>query len=144
MVTLLDEPLLTVTLSRDDFDCIPGSVYIYSGTSEQRSAISEEWSQRQLERDVTFIEVTGQGYLQEVSIETAGTSAKVMLSSTSQTSAVVDSVPGAAIYLDVTGLGHHVTAPFLRAAVARGGEIYVVYTEPGSYRPSRHPQRVRH
>lgn len=141
MATQLDELLLTVALERDQFDCTEGALYIYSGTSEQRSAISDDWSARQLARGVTFVEVTDQAHLQRVVIDIGGNSQTLMLNSASQTAAAIETVPGAAVYLDITGLSHHVTAPFLRAAVTRGGDIHVVYMEPGSYRPSRHPQR---
>lgn len=141
MATRLDEPLLTVTVDRDQFDCTEGSVYIYGGTSEQRSAISDDWSARQLARGATFVEVTDQAHLERATIDIGGNCQPLMLNSGSQTAAVIETVPGAAVYLDITGLSHHVTAPLLRAAVTRGGEMYVVYMEPGSYRSSRHPQR---
>ncbi len=141
MATLLDEPLLSLTLDRDDFDCDVGSVYIYSGSPEQRAAISEGWTERQLERTVTFVEVVDQSDLVSASFRVNGHDDTLMLASANQAAALVDTVPGAPLYLDITGLSHHVTAPLLRAAVARGGTVYVVYMEPHSYRPSRHPQR---
>ena len=43
------------------------------------------------------------------------------------------------IYLDITGLSHHVWAPLLRAAVASCKQVYVVYVEPRTYTFSRTP-----
>jgi hypothetical protein len=141
MATRLDEPLLTVTLERDQFDCVEGAVYIYGSTNEQRSAVSDDWSARQLDRGVTFVEVVDQLQPQEASLCVNGITQTLMLTSSSQTMAAVDTVHGAPVYIDITGLSHHVTAPLLRAAVKRRGPLHVVYMEPGSYRPSQHPQR---
>lgn len=141
MATRLDEPLLTVTVDREQFDCAGAALYIYGSTSEQRSAISDDWTARQLARGVTFLEVTDQSHLERATIEVDGNAKTLVLNSSVQTAAAIETVPGAPVYLDITGLSHHVTAPLLRAAVSRGGEIHVVYMEPGSYRASQHPQR---
>ena len=43
------------------------------------------------------------------------------------------------IYLDITGLGHRIWAPLLRAAVEEGSEVTVVYAEPETYARSTSP-----
>ena len=42
-------------------------------------------------------------------------------------------------YIDVTGLPHHVWAPFLRVFKQRSELVYCVYVEPGDYRLSEKP-----
>lgn len=42
-----------------------------------------------------------------------------------------------AIYLDISGLAHHVWAPMLRAAFACADRVYVAYAEPKDYK--KHP-----
>jgi hypothetical protein len=44
-----------------------------------------------------------------------------------------------ALFLDITGLAHHVWAPLLKAALATGRQVSVVYTEPFDYTFSKAP-----
>ena len=48
-----------------------------------------------------------------------------------------------AIYLDITGLEHHVWAPLLRGMYVGTTRSYCVYAEPGDYRFSNEPTEVR-
>ena len=43
------------------------------------------------------------------------------------------------IYLDITGLSHHVWAPLLRSIRSRGERAFCVYVEPGDYQFSSAP-----
>jgi len=47
---------------------------------------------------------------------------------------------GKTIYLDITGLSHHVWAPLLKIALASCNEVKAVYVEPTSYRYSATPK----
>ena len=48
-----------------------------------------------------------------------------------------------AIYLDVTGLEHHVWSPLLRGMYVGTTQSYCVYAEPGDYRFSEQPTEAR-
>src|SRR5581483_9450631 len=52
----------------------------------------------------------------------------------SQLAELLNSLSGAALYLDITGLGHHVWAPILRVAMAQDRVVRAVYVEPDQYR----------
>src|SRR5205823_2858744 len=45
---------------------------------------------------------------------------------------ILDALPDE-IYLDITGLAHHVWAPLLRAGLDAGKRVWAVYVEPGEY-----------
>jgi hypothetical protein len=53
--------------------------------------------------------------------------------------ALMDALPGSSIYLDITGLSHHVWAPLLRVALTTGKLVRAVYVEPAEYRFSETP-----
>jgi hypothetical protein len=63
-----------------------------------------------------------------------GADVEVLLRSTRALAKFAARHAGSPLYLDITGLGHHVWAPILRAALRTGRDVRVVYVEPESYK----------
>ena len=54
---------------------------------------------------------------------------------------LLDGLRGDPIYIDITGLSHHVWAPLIRCSLESGRRAKVVYVEPAEYRYSGNPMR---
>jgi hypothetical protein len=52
----------------------------------------------------------------------------------------ISSLDNRPIYLDITGLSHHVWMPLLRIILENNKEVHCIYTEPGRYTPSTNPR----
>jgi hypothetical protein len=109
---------------------------VFGTSGEDRSAHSKEWDAKAT--GVDFVRIT----IQESSsftIETDGGSLRFALRSAEQLRRFIESFSGRHIYLDITGLGHHIWAPIIRTCLARGESVSAVYVEPGEYRFSATP-----
>jgi hypothetical protein len=136
MAAVRDEPLLTTTTTVAAFVPEPGSAYLFGTSVEERSAHSAEWERRA--SAVEFARVTDQqpaGFTAEV----GGSSTTVPLRSKEQLLRFCAAIRSDIVYLDITGLGHHVWAPLLRALLTTKARVLGVYVEPGDYRPSPTP-----
>jgi hypothetical protein len=132
-----DRPVLTeIYSSIDRFIPQVGSAYIFGTSVEERSAHSEEWDARAAEVD--FIRITQQEP-NSFTVERSGANEQVGLRSSEQLKQLIDSLGDKRIYLDITGLSHHVWAPLLRTSLAAGKELSAVYVEPSDYRFSNTP-----
>lgn len=72
----------------------------------------------------------------------AGKRMRASLRSVADLSGLLDAVSHKAVYLDITGLPHHVWAPLVRSIRMRHEPSFVVYVEPGDYRFSASPTDV--
>ncbi len=89
--------------------------------------------------NVEFIDVTAEGEW-DISVRWPDTSeSSVSLRSTAQLTEMLSKFASADLFLDITGLSHHVWAPMLRAALLAGKHVWVVYVEPGEYTFSTAP-----
>jgi len=132
-----DRPLLTDSYSKvDDFIPEGGSAYL-SGTSvEQRSEHAQAWESRAT--DVEFVRVIEQNTT-NFTVSLKGQDLRVSLRSESQLQNFLRNVDQSTLYIDITGLGHHVWAPLLRAALHVGKLVKAVYVEPSGYRFNPNP-----
>jgi hypothetical protein len=133
----IDEPLFT-TIKQDASQLRPqsGSLYI-SGTSvEERSLHTTKWEANC--PDVVFAHLQAQDRA-VASLLIGDTLTTFRLRSAKEINAFLSNQHYIAVYLDVTGLPHHVWAPLLRALRSRSEPAYVVYIEPGEYRFSSAP-----
>jgi hypothetical protein len=111
------------------------SVYLYGQSAEERSSHVLDWRDRA--RDVDFVRITE---ADEMSIQVQGSADRVALRSDIQLERLCGSNAKATrIYIDITGLPHHVWAPIVRSAIAIRKHTAVVYVEPGSYTKSAVP-----
>jgi hypothetical protein len=136
----VDEPIFTTVLPAvDAFRPLAGSLYITGESPEQRSTHTGTWQSRC--PDVTFLLVTTNDSA-TMSVDLAGISTTINLRSAASVRALLDQGAHSAIYLDITGLPHHVWAPLLRAIRSRAEPSFAVYVEPGDYRFSASPTDV--
>lgn len=131
MKTIQDKPLLTDTYSTvAEFIPNRDSVYIYGLSGEERSDLTREWTIKPPE--IKFVLVSHQSFF-SITLEIDGTPRKVSLRSAAQLHALIDEIRGETIYIDITGLSHHVWAPLLKASLRPGNRVVVVYVEPLDY-----------
>ena len=136
MALMHDRPLFTTAYrgGLGSFTPNSGSAYFY-GTFEQRSLHEAEWESGAL--GVTFIRIEEQGLH---SIGVGDGARTVGLRDLDALKTFVRGFGCQAIYLDITGLSHHVWAPLLRAAWEASLDISCVYVEPQDYRFSALPR----
>jgi hypothetical protein len=132
-----ERPLLTDVFERaSDFQPRPASAFVYGTSPEERSESGHAWLGSGL--DVTVGRVVGQDQT-TLTIDVAGTTKILPLRSQSQLSEFLRGLGRGSIYLDITGLAHHIWAPLLRAAFAVGLSVKAVYVEPAEYKFSATP-----
>ena len=129
---LENRPLYTRTLDEwEDLSLNRNSVYLWGRSCEPRSKHPPEWEAR--ESSTRFVKVLPQ---KGMAFETEGAFAStVQLRSATQMKEFIREV-GEDLYLNITGLPHHVWAPILKRAIELGVNVHAVYAEPFGYLPS--------
>lgn len=138
-----DEPLLTNTVRQSEFAVPDGSLYIFGSSSEQRAAISSSWHAEAVGRGVVFVEATEAEGRSAVDIDSTAGKHRIGLRSPDALFAALDVGAAGRIYLDITGLAHHIWASLLIAIMRAGADrhLTVIYVEPAEYTPSADPIR---
>ena len=147
MPNLLEQPLLT-TLYEDweSFELEPGSTFIHGTSAEERSVHPPTWEEAA--NGVNFISFssfensTGNTTARDFSRCTAemdDSQIELQLRSENQLRDFFLKIKSKIIYLDITGLAHHVWAPLLKAVILASKQVHVVYVEPRTYTFSRTP-----
>lgn len=137
-MALSEEPSLTDLYERAEaFRPRANSAYLFGESAEARSRHLDAW--RASARSVRFVRVTAEADTAFSAEVTNGKPRTVCLRSTSQLAQLWSDVAARTVYIDVTGLSHHVWAPLLRAALSCVSEVLVVYVEPGQYSFSAAP-----
>jgi hypothetical protein len=132
-----NRPLFTDSYdSPDEFSPEPGSAYIY-GIFEERSKHIERW--RSTARDVRFIQLTERS-LFEASTDVDAVP-NIVLRNKDYFQRLFASIGRTTIYVDITGLGHHVWAPLVRTALEYSLRLRAVYVEPADYHYSPSPRQ---
>ena len=137
MAHRITEPVFTSILDSVSKLRLPdGSLYITGVSVEERSRHTATWETTC--REVTFARLVSEDATTMVfSIE--GEEKNIALRSRKEMSEFLDSWPFEAVYLDITGLPHHVWAPILRCIRSREEASYCIYVEPGDYQFSAAP-----
>ena len=112
------------------------SLYITGLSVEERSHHTERWEANCV--DVQFARLMGEDDF-SATFRIGGEECKFALRNSSAISAFLDTLKFESLYLDITGLPHHVWAPLLRVIRTREESIYCVYVEPGDYQFSAAP-----
>ena len=137
MPSPIDKPLLTRLFNGwDSFELEPGSTYIHGTSVEERSIHPAAWEESA--NDVTFVrfsslENTPSRDFSRCTVEMDGVARTLHLRGGDQLRAFFLTIKSKIVYLDITGLPHHVWAPLLRAVVATPKQVSAVYVEPRSY-----------
>lgn len=132
MASLEKRPLYTRTLvGWDELSLDQNSAYLWGSSYEPRSNHPQAWEAR--ESGAKFVKVLPQSGM---SFETEGAiTGSVPLRSAIQMEAFIREI-GEDLYLNITGLPHHVWAPILKSAIELRVNVHVVYAEPFGYLPS--------
>lgn len=135
---LPNEPVFTSVL--DDVAALrpkPGSLYITGVSVEERSEHTASWEAGS--KDVVFARLIGSN-ASMARLATDHGEYDIQLRDAASIVHFLEARQYSAIYLDITGLPHHIWAPILRAIRSRAQEsAFCVYVEPGDYRFSPAP-----
>jgi hypothetical protein len=131
----INEPLLTRIFDlRTSFLPEQESIYLFGVSAEGRSHLPEEWKAGQ---SCEFVEIKESISLH---INVDGVGPDIPLRSDAAMTSFLDPFRTKKIYLDITGLSHHVWAPILRSAILSAITVDAVYVEPAAYRFSDVPR----
>ena len=147
MPSQLEQPLLTRLYEDwDSFSLEPGATFIHGTSVEERSVHPPAWEKAA--NGVNFVSFRsfenspGKSSERDFSncmADFGSSETKLALRSGNQLRDFFANIGSNTIYIDITGLGHHVWAPLLTAAIRASKEVYAVYVEPRSYRFSPTP-----
>jgi len=98
--------------------------------------LPQEWIDKF--ESTVFVRIVEQG-LSSFSVEIKGEKKSLSLRSGNQIDVFLGAITTKELYLDITGLSHHVWAALLRRALIVGMKIHVVYAEPREYKFSATP-----
>jgi hypothetical protein len=116
-------------------DLDPNSKYIFLGAPGEERASAPLWNCALASRAVNCLEVVSQ-LERYIEVRASGNTTRRALTSAIDMEAIVGDGP---IYIDISGLAHHVWAPLVRAALLRCPSVKVVYFEPDSYKAHPSP-----
>lgn len=134
-----DEPIFTdVYLTVDEFIPEAKAIYVFGTSVEERSVYSSKWEKNAIANGVQFLKIVDQ-QTASVEVEFQGAKSKIALRSSKQLKVLWSKCSKSVVYLDITGLAHHVWAPMLRSALPHVRELRVVYIEPDDYRFRANP-----
>lgn len=135
METVLSRPSFTQQFDTVDAIIPPAnSSYIY-GVQEQRSSHVASW--KSTASNIHFVEV-----IEEKSpavVLRTNEDIRISLRRKDELSSYIQSIPHQTLYLDITGLSHHVWAPIVAVSLEIKRDVKVVYVEPVTYRYSANP-----
>jgi hypothetical protein len=115
-------------MTASEFTPIAGSGYLFSTGGEERAEHVEVWRGS---TDVVLAEVVDEDEA-SITVKIGDKTYDTFLRSHEGVQELLRHLPDA-LYLDITGLPHHVWAPILRAALDTGKSLWGIYVEPGEY-----------
>lgn len=133
MVELRGRPLFTQQFdSAKRIQPPSGATYLY-GLLEERSEHVNSWMQSAT--GVHFEEIVEDDIAPFISVGAQ----RLSLRRRDDLKAYLARLPNDIIYIDMTGLSHHVWAPLVAVALESKKDVRVIYVEPINYRYSDHP-----
>ena len=134
---MLSDPLFTSFANNiGELPFEPGSLYICGHSNEERSRHADDWEGRCA--GVTFAYVVSDDHFR-ATVTIGNQRTTVLLRSESELEQILTRQSYSVVYLDITGLDHHIWVPFLRAIRIKALRGYGLYAEPGDYRFSSSP-----
>tara|TARA_Y100000815_G_scaffold256389_1_gene263983 strand:- start:1687 stop:2640 length:954 start_codon:yes stop_codon:yes gene_type:complete len=116
---------------------IPDSAVLIHGTLEERSEVDSEWIGR-FSRDYVAHVIENDG-LSSIEVLGYGTGT-IRLRVRQELDAFASKMAGRQVYLDITGLSHHVWMPVLRSLLESSVDVLCMYVEPDSYKFNPNPR----
>ena len=115
MGIIRERPLFTDTYANfDDFLIENESTYVFGTSVEERSSHLEKWEGKR--RNLIFASILDQES-NSISVEIEGDSKALSLRSGEQLRNMWNGLKYKTVYLDITGLSHHIWAPLLKASL---------------------------
>jgi hypothetical protein len=137
MPTILDRPIFTETFPAfEGFRPTKYSTYVFGTSVEDRSAHSAVWGEAA--KDVNFVKVIEQGDTTCV-LAIGNETISLPLRNRTLLNEIWKRLSPAPLYIDITGLSHHIWAPLIKSAIELEVTLRVVYVEPEGYRFSNSP-----
>lgn len=134
--TELRAPPRSVFSSRELVPLEHDSVLIF-GDGEERSQLPKLWKEHfQSERLIQVREASDFGQV-SFDIEAGRV---LSLRKDHEIKSLLSELPPGSVYLDITGLSHHVWIPLLRFLIDLTREVKVLYSEPGIYQANPNPR----
>ena len=134
---MLTEPTFTsFAANLGDISLVAGSLYICGHSTEERTHHTQGWEQ--LRSHVTFAYVRAESTF-SAAFTIGGRSESVALRSERELNRFLVEPKYSAIYIDITGIEHHIWVPVLRVIRRNMLCAYGLYVEPGDYQFSSSP-----
>ena len=147
MLNLIEKPLLTNLYDGwASFELEPESTYVHSTSVEERSIHPIKWEESA--KDVIFARVSSLENAPDRDFsrcitEINGIVRILQLRSSNELYSFFAEIKSKKVYVDITGIPHHVWAPLLVSAIGAGKSVSVVYVEPRSYTFSSSPTEAK-
>lgn len=126
-----NRPLFTDTYaSVDTFTPDNGSMYIFGASPEERSAHLDKWEAKV--DDIQFVRILEQNTYDFCAVINSE-KITVTLRDENKLKSIFTQFYNKKIYIDITGLSHHVWAPLLKTALNLCATVMAVYVEPARY-----------
>jgi hypothetical protein len=127
---------LAVTFSEPDVGSVKEkSNYVFSTIGTEARAQIPLWEEVKKTSRGRCVEIAGQD---ERAIEVVIEERRLSVSLT-DADRLDELVGSGTVYIDISGLAHHVWAPLIRASLRCSAEVFAVYVEPKIYRSHRSP-----
>ena len=128
-----DLPRLTHTVVASLFRPTPGACYIFGRSAEGRSGHLDSWQPNAV--DIDFVEIDEDDDPSSFGIARGAVQRTIRLRSEAEMESGFEFVADRDVYLDITGLSHHIWAPVLRSVLLTQNprSVTAIYAEPGAY-----------
>lgn len=126
-----NRPLFTDTHTNiGDFIPDHGSIYIFGASPEERSTHLDLWKQKVT--DVKFIQILEQDFY-DFLVSVDSSKVRITLRDEDQLKKFLSQFSNKKVYIDITGLSHHIWAPLLKMTLKLCDSVMAVYVEPSRY-----------
>ena len=116
------------------------SCYIYARSSEARSVHPSLWEQKH--NRCRFIEIVEQQPFR-FSVAIDGSKQDILIRSNASLSDLLSKLGSARLFVNITGLEHHIWASLLRVIIDEARPVSAIYVEPEQYKYSSNPTEGR-
>lgn len=134
--TELRSPPRSIFQSRELVPLERGSLLLF-GEGEERSQLPQLWKDHF--QGSRLLQIREAGEFGQVTFDSESNRV-FSLREGSQIKGVLSRLPNETVYLDITGLSHHVWIPLLRFLLDLNHNVKVLYSEPGAYQANPHPR----
>ncbi|MGV3517682.1 MAG: hypothetical protein ACO1TH_11340 [Luteitalea sp.] len=117
-------------------DLDPAAFYIFAADTTEPRGHLQAWQDATLERATQCICIVSQ---EEEQVSYRDGEGSLTWASLRDDQMLLRLVAGRSVYLDISGLAHHVWVPLLRLALSSAQAVRVVYAEPLNYRRHASP-----